>query len=756
MPNFLRVLLFGMMVALLMSGSKADAQQGGIWGEATPMSLFDEKPFHEVKIPDWLWDVHSYAYIAESEEAAKVGVQMTELGFVGPSFALYPSKLLPMEPGMPPTQQKEKVARIDKAGLRIIATAPPCLNGTMFAAHPDWRSVDAPGGPIPEVDLQTHPEGGWMCQMGPWGDYLIEILAEILTQFPEVDGFGFDGIHHRQACYCEHCVEAWRKATGIEPPAPDMKNPDFRRYQLFMDRRMEQFVEHMQARIKGINPDAAIVTWTTNAGRFGHFKEIPRSMSSRMNLLFDAPAQEYWLDETNRGMTVVPAFSSAYIWAIANHRVAYSEPYLMTHGNPYGPDSFPPHEQLCRVMQIITHGSFASLAPGWNQSLRAPTLDAFREMGARAKWLTRKKPEPWAALLMSDQTRIFYGQSPEEVEKRYLSNVLGAYRVLLEEHLPVTVLTDWQITPEKLAPYKVLVLPNSACLSQEQLTVIETYVRNGGGLVASLDASRFDELGNPRKDFGLAELFGVTFQGVPIEGGGTPGEIDSAFAKGIDANYWNKRKNIFDFVRIKNPVLGNPKLDLYLADTPVTFKGQAVLVEAKTTDAEPLGTITPRQEGERKTFPGILARKYGEGRVVYLAAGLDSAYYLYPYPYQRLILEEAYQWAAGSVPPVEVHAPMCVQSAVYRKEDTGSKQIIVHLFNGIISNSNHALPDEDVPLREEMVPIREIKTAFHGYDISRVHLEPGGTDLPTEVSGTNVTVTVPELTLHAMVVAEIK
>ncbi len=756
MTGLLRISCLGWLGMLLLSGFSASSGQDGIWGEALPLIPFDEKPFHEVKIPGWLWDIHSYAYVAEPEEAAEAGVQMVELGFANPMFAFYPSQFMPLEPGMSQTLQKEKVARIDKAGLRIIAAVSPCMNGPAWAAHPEWRCVDTPGAPVPEVDLKSRPEGTPLCLTGPWGDYLIEILTEILTRFPEVDGFGFDGIQHRQACYCQACVEAWRKESKLDPPAADMGNPEFRRYQLLLDRRTEQFVEKMQARIKGINPDVAVVTWTTNAGRFGHFKDIPRPMSSRMNLLFDAPVQEYWLDETNRGMTVVPAFASAYIWAVANHRIAFSEPYLMTHGNPYGTDSFPPHEQLCRVMQIITHGSFASLAPGWNPNIRKPTLDAFREIGTRSKWLTQKKPEPWAALLMSDQTRIFYGQTPDEVEKRYLSNVFGAYRVFLEEHLPVTVLTDWQITPERLAPYKVLVLPNSACLSQDQLDAIKAFVQKGGGLVSSLDTSRFDELGIPRKDFGLSDLFGVSFQGFPLESGGTPVEIDSAFVKGIDSSYWNKRKNIFDFLRNTNPILKNPKLDLYLTDAPVTFKGQALLVDQNTTDSEIIGTISARQEGERKTVPGIIAQKYGEGRVVYLAAGLDAAYYLYPYPYQRLVLGDVIRWASGSVPPVEIEAPMCVQSAVYRKEDPEGRQIIVQLFNGIISNSNHALPEEDVPLREELVSIRDIQLTFHDYQINQVHLEPGGIDLPVEASGTDVSVTVPELTLHAMVVAEIK
>ena len=58
-------------------------------------------------------------------------------------------------------------------------------------------------------------------------------------------------------------------------------------------------------------------------------------------------------------------------------------------------------------------------------------------MQKRKPWLTHKTPEPWAALLMSDNTRIFYGRSAGQVEERYLANVFGTFRAALEEHLPV-------------------------------------------------------------------------------------------------------------------------------------------------------------------------------------------------------------------------------------------------------------------------------------------------------------------------------
>ena len=127
------------------------------------------------------------------------------------------------------------------------------------------------------------------------------VLAEILTRFPDVDAFSFDGLHYGGVCYCGHCRANYRKDTGAEIPAADMNDPAFRRYQHWADRRMEDLVRRMQQRLKAIKPEVALVTWTTNAGRFGHFLSIPRNMPARMNLLLDAPDQEFWLDETNRG-----------------------------------------------------------------------------------------------------------------------------------------------------------------------------------------------------------------------------------------------------------------------------------------------------------------------------------------------------------------------------------------------------------------------------------------------------------------------
>jgi hypothetical protein len=61
-----------------------------------------------------------------------------------------------------------------------------------------------------------------------------------------------------------------------------------------------------------------------------------------------------------------------------------------------------------------------------------------------------------------------------------------------------------------------------------------------------------------------------------------------------------------------------------------------------------------------------------------------------------------------------------------------------------------------VPLREETLPIHNIIVGFKGYDIRRIHLEPGATDLAMNREADVVRVKVPKLAVHAMVVAELR
>ena len=274
-------------------------------------------------------------------------------------------------------------------------------------------------------------------------------------------------------------------------------------------------------------------------------------------------------------------------------------------------------------------------------------------------------------------------------------------------------------------------------------------------MVASLDASLFNEFGDPRDNFALADVFGVDFRGTIESKAGKSAELDVNFAKAIGPDYWEKRKNVFDFKQDAASFLNQGRMKIYVGDNSVTFKGPAARVALRDEKAKVLGTLRVKSEPGSAAIPGIVEHRFGKGRVVY-AAGFDAAYYLYAYPYQRLLLQHAIDWVAAAPKPLTVEAPMCVHSTFMRQKNDSGERLIVHLFSDLNTTAFHAFPNDDVPLREEVVPIHDIRVTFAPrYRFRRVHLEPEGKDLEVRQTAEGSTVIVPRLDVHSMVVAEL-
>ena len=77
---------------------------------------------------------------------------------------------------------------------------------------------------------------------------------------------------------------------------------------------------------------------------------------------------------------------------------------------------------------------------------------------------------------------------------------IGSYLSLVRNHTLFDIILDNDLTSEKLKEYEVLVLPNSACLSENQRKAIKEFVRDGGKLLASFESGFYDEKGNLVED----------------------------------------------------------------------------------------------------------------------------------------------------------------------------------------------------------------------------------------------------------------
>lgn len=733
-----------------LSSSAFSGQAAAVGEEKDFPFLTPDAEFKGIEPPDWVLDGAATVFMGLEDlegiqAAAAAGVTILHTG--GPS-PYWPLRRVDPASGVPEKEaavMRKGIALAKKLGMRVILGVSPYAPVEIVREHPDWllHGTDDPAVQQKvKLDLNT-PENIGLRSLPlntPYGEYAIECLTEIMQDYG-VDGFSFDGCYHSALNF-----SPWEKAQYLKesgralPKAANLADIDYRIYLLWAHEKLEQWYRQLRVSLRTVNPEAAICTWTTNAGRYGHFLTIPGVMSTRMNRLIDSPVQEWWLDEGNLGSTVTPWFGAAYVRAVAGGRTGSSEPYLMSHGNPYSTASFPPHEMTVRCLGAMTNGSFTPLAAIGS---KGPALDTMREIGQRKPWFVHLRQEPWAGLLVSERTRQFFAWM--NVMERFLAPALGVYRVALEEHLPLTLLTEMELRPEILRQYKVLVLPNAVCLSDAQCAVIRDYVREGGGLVATGETSLADELGRPRKDFALGDLFGVSRAGDL----GQPVEFNDA--------WWTARMVVGDFrwggADLEDPSLvDDAKLNQLVPGRQATFKGSMMRTASVPGPMKRAMIYFPQNVPE--PFSCVTMGPQGKGRVVYFAAGIDGANFSYAWPYQRVLLARAMRWVAASPPPLEVKAPMCVQSTFWSQPHAGGERRIVHLFNGLNTTADHGAQEAEVPLREEEVPIHGMELRASGPPPAAAWAEPGHTALTMRRDGESTVISVPPVAVHLAVVLE--
>ena len=164
-------------------------------------------------------------------------------------------------------------------------------------------------------------------------------------------------------------------------------------------------------------------------------------------------------------------------------------------------------------------------------------------------------------------------------------------------------------------------------------------------------------------------------------------------------------------------------------------------------------------------YPAVMASSFGKGRVVYFPAGIDKAMFFYPDAYMRQLIANACRWAAGDErPPVEVEGPLILAATFRRQPQQG--RTIVHLLNDHSSYGRHSIYQKKPPrsprscksrgafrtsllrgtwpVREEVIPLYDIKVRCRLPHITRATQQPEGRPLPITHTSDEIEVTVPK------------
>ena len=293
------------------------------------------------------------------------------------------------------------------------------------------------------------------------------------------------------------------------------------------------------AALKAVKPDFVAAPWTTGPGRWWHWMGAPAAEGTdAVHRVLDAPFLElFWDFPPDQGSNLLPAFTCRYYRGLTGDRPAWILPYLCEQGQF---NMQPPRAECdLREMTVLTNGCL--VAQGFWQQNEETSLAHLNKLVEEREPFTREaKSLKWAAMLVGESSRLLYGLSGARTEvplgawigsgvdtpdrgklvpgerrmPAHMESAVGVFRALMEDHLPLDIIIEPDVeNAETLRQYKVLILPNAACLSAKALETIRGFVKEGGGLVAMHESSLCNEFGDRRADFGLADLYRRPLQG---------------------------------------------------------------------------------------------------------------------------------------------------------------------------------------------------------------------------------------------------
>ncbi|MEI6913813.1 MAG: carbohydrate binding domain-containing protein [Armatimonadota bacterium] len=648
--------------------------------------------------------------------------------------AYYPSAYFPPDATYGDgTALRETVQYAHDRGVMFVGGLPPCLDPVTLTAHPEWRRrySDSTSWLTAPADQVTG------CLVSPYGDFLIDELKET-AQVVGMDGVSFDGYDYLP-CYCDYCKAKYLADTGHSLPTAswivgNTVNYDdslYREYIFWQDAQIIAHMNKMKAGVRTVYPKFEFFIWSTNGGRYGHYLQSPRVMPTELNSLFDCAMQEWWHDESNIGLSVIPDFGAKYLGAVSRGTQWMNDPYLFTHvkdmeGGVFA-SSMPDEEVMFRALSTIAAGSITNWDPSTSKGYMMNSV--FAAIEARRPWTHKAVSMPYAALLVSEPTRQFYGRA--NPVNLYMNNCFGYFSALQEQHIPVDIITHTDLRNGLALNYKVLVMPNTACMSTADVTAVRAFVSAGGGLVATGVTSLYDDQGVVKTNYALTDLFKANRSAAKVTIQSKATLSETLFSR-----------NSTELGKLLSPTGRTAAFSGEVFPVTVRSGGVSMGIVCTTTACS---STYPLYITNNNTGLG--------GKVAFFPAALDAGYFSVSYPYEAILLKDALTWVAPSPPPITIVGPKSLQVTFFTQNS--GKRLVVHLLNANNSNAGRGYGANDVPVRDEVVPIHNIEVWFEKATPTAVKLQPENLTLTPVTGGGRTKVVVSTLNVHSMVVADI-
>ncbi len=540
-----------------------------------------------------------------------------------------------------------------KQGMKImLRTDPHAARQNVFDAHPDWIAV------TPDGQKRRHwanPDLWVTCALGPYNfEFMTQVHTEIMQQFAPEGIFSNRWAGH-DICHCEHCQQNFRAYAGLPlPQKADKLDPTYRKWTDWRTKRLREVWAVWDAAIRKQRPTS----------RF-----IPNGFPDKV--LTGKEADLFFADQQARRGLTAP-------WA--NGKGAKELRATLGLKPLIGIFSVGIEEEFrwkdsvqtdAEIRVWVAEGTANGMRPcfvkfgadisdkRWMEAV-ATVYEGYHK---NEKYLRNMASMARVGVVYSEQTDRNYGGKPWQ--QRSSDHIDGMYHALVESRIPFDMVNDRLLAPDDLSRFKLLILPNIAALSEGQCRQVQAFVEAGGSIVATFETSLYDENGNQRPDFGLASLFGVSYN-QQVEG---PLRNSYLHLRHDANNEQNKLilKRLDDTPRIINAIYK-------VAVKPTTtFPSPVTLIP--TYPDLPMEDVYPRiaETDTREVY----LRQVGKGRVAYLPGDLDRTFWQLLNADHGQLLNNVITWALGEQPVATVTGPGVIDVTTWRQANS----MTVHLVN---------------------------------------------------------------------------
>lgn len=539
-----------------------------------------------------------------------------------------------------------------KMNMSIIArTDPHAARQNLCDAHPDWIAVTANG----EKRRHWANKDLWVtCALGPYNFEFMTLVHKEIMDWYRPDGIFSNRWAGHGICYCEHCRKNFKDYSGLDlPKSGDRFDQTYQKYTEWSTNRLKELWLLWDSVIRKERP----------ASRF-----IPNGFPDKV--VTGQLSDIVFTDHQARSGATLP-------WS--NGKVAKELRASIGMKPLGGIFSVGVEEQYrwkdsvqteAEIRIWVAEGTANGMRPWFTKFSGVlydkrwlDTVDKIYQVHYRnERYLRNTKPLARVGMVFTEQSQN-YGR--EAWQQKSGDHALGMYHALIEERMPFEMVNDRLLDPEHLAPFKLLILPNIAALSTMQCDQLRKFVAEGGSILATFETSLYDETGKRRSDFGLADMFGVSYDK------NVEGPMQNSYLrlkKDPETNQFHPvLKEMEDAYRIINTIHQVKVLPNTVFPDPVTL--------IPSYPDLPMEDVYPRLP--ETTIRELYIKQAGKGRIAYFPGDIDRTFWQIMSADHGRLLRNTIRWALDEEPIVEVTGPGVIDVTAWRQ----SNSMTVHLVN---------------------------------------------------------------------------